>query len=178
MKFLFPMLCLLLSGFSFANGGAAALDQMMLHHKNGIEKAKAAKVKNSNPEVDKYFDDMILSFEKDLKKMDEMKTRLYPEATPAVSVKEIDNGYDVIVKIPGMNKEDVKVTVLDNDLIISGKRLEQVRQEERGRTSMSSSSSEFVRTIAFDKNVDPRSLKVHFLDDAIQIHIKQQENIK
>ena len=80
---------------------------------------------------------------------------------PAVDIVQRDNEYQINVDIPGVRKEDVKVSLTQNRrgqnvLTVSGERKEEVSQEDKTKGSMSRRSmyGKFSRSLALPENVD------------------------
>jgi len=81
MKIIFVLMLSMLTIFpnAYANGGASALDEMILHHQRGISKAKETRKLGTHKEVDRVLDEIIVNQERELKQMREMQERLFPE---------------------------------------------------------------------------------------------------
>ena len=74
------LMCLLVLNYTFANGGAASLDEMILHQKEGIKKAREAKErKDLSKDLDKIFSEMIATQEEELKRLNKIRKSFYPE---------------------------------------------------------------------------------------------------
>jgi len=65
---------------ALANGGATALDEIILHKKEGIKKARTAREKEKlSTDLDKIFSEMIETQKKEVAQLKEMKRKLFPK---------------------------------------------------------------------------------------------------
>ena len=56
--------------------------------------------------------------------------KLFHSHTPAINVIESDKGYKVELAAPGMSKDDFKITINDNYLIVAMEKKEEKKQED------------------------------------------------
>jgi HSP20 family protein len=94
---------------------------------------------------------------------------------PKFELREQPQGYEVMADVPGMDQKDVKVGVLNNVLTISATRQQQVDQTNRKGRVISSEFDygSFARSIRFDKEVDPKSLRVDFKNGVVDVHVNK-----
>jgi HSP20 family molecular chaperone IbpA len=169
-----------ISAFALNNVNPAKdLDVMRNHHQQSLDMAKSNLDKNLDADYQKFFKDMIANEEKDLKRMDELRGRLFPgvekfNMMPEISVREVKNGYEVKAIVPDIDREDVRVSVQNNDLFISGFKRDEVKHDQKGVKSAEMTVSSFQRSIHFDQKVNPDSMKVNFKDGAINIHVDKK----
>lgn len=98
--------------------------------------------------------------------------------TPKVELKEGPMAYDVKVEVPGMDDEDVKVSVVDNDLVISGVREKEEKSDNKRASTTEFSYGEYRRTIRLNEKVDPKSLDVKFGDGIVNIHLNKMSKTR
>jgi HSP20 family protein len=67
---------------------AQTLDKMIEHHSEGIELTRSSKGQSKNDEFTKFFDEMLTEQNQELKKMKEMRSRLFPEIKNKPTAKE------------------------------------------------------------------------------------------
>ena len=89
--------------------------------------------------------------------------------SPAIEVFERDNNLVVRADLPGMNKDDVKVEVTDNGIVISGE--SKSEHEERGEGFYRSERSygQFRRLIPLPENVDTSQIRAAFNNGVLEI---------
>lgn len=78
---------------AFANGGATALDEMILHHERGIAKAKERRKGDVSKDVDRLLNELIANQERELKQMMEMQRKLLPETDEPKDVTNISEKF-------------------------------------------------------------------------------------
>ena len=77
-------ICLFIINQSYANGGKASLDEMILHHEEGLKKTKKAKKNDElTKDLDKIFSEMIASQEKEIKRLKKIRKNFYPSIKEA-----------------------------------------------------------------------------------------------
>lgn len=91
--------------------------------------------------------------------------------SPSVEVNNEKDKLEVVAEIPQMKKEDIKVKVEDNYLVLEG---------EKKKKSKNSSSSEvfygkFKRSFYLGNNVDESSAKAEVKDGVLRITFKKKE---
>jgi HSP20 family protein len=90
---------------------------------------------------------------------------------PEIEVFEREGQFVVRADLPGLNKEDVRVDVTDNALIIEGER--RIEQEERkeGLYRSERSYGRFSRAIPLPEGVDTEGVKAQFKDGVLEVRL-------
>lgn len=98
--------------------------------------------------------------------------------SPAVDVEETEDAFIIRAEVPGMKKEEIKVTVDENGISISGERKRE--KEEKGKTyhRMEISYGKFKRYIPFPKEVQPDKAKAKCKDGILEIEVPKSEKAK
>ena len=73
---------------------------------------------------------------------------------PQVNVREGEFAYHVDVDLPGVNKDDIKVDVKDNQLVITGERNFKDEVKEEDYYKVETSFGKFSRSFSLPDNVD------------------------
>jgi len=98
---------------------------------------------------------------------------------PAVNIKEDDNGYNIEVAAPGMDKKDFKIN-FDKDLLtISSEK--NVENEEKGDdyTRKEYSYQSFTRSFKIPENtVDGEKITANYKNGELLISIPKKEEVK
>ena len=91
--------------------------------------------------------------------------------TPSADVSETDAAYLIKAEIPGVNKEDVKVTVQDGTLTLQGER--KMEKEEKGKKfhRIERSYGSFLRSFRIPEDADENSVKAEFKDGILNVTI-------
>lgn len=98
--------------------------------------------------------------------------------SPAIDVEETDNSFIVKAEVPGMKKEDIKVTIDEDGITISGERKKE--KEEKGKTyhRIEMAYGKFKRYIPFPKEVEPDKAKAKYKDGILEIEVPKSEKAK
>lgn len=89
-----------------------------------------------------------------------------------VRMKEEENSYTVQVMVPGFNKEELKVTIKDNVLIVSGERSKDESYEDNSEFF----SEKCERKIALNDDIDYQNVKVDLKNGILSIHLPKKES--
>lgn len=97
---------------------------------------------------------------------------------PTVDIAETDAAYQIKAELPEVKKEDVKVTVEDGVLTISGERRHET--EEKGKTyhRVERSYGSFVRSFTLPDHVDEAGVKAEYKDGVLNLHLPKSEKAK
>lgn len=94
---------------------------------------------------------------------------------PRVDVSENDDAYVIKAEIPGVNKDDVKVSLDNGVLMLQGER-RQERDEKGWRFHrMERSYGHFMRCFTLPTNVDAEHLKASFHNGLLEVDIPKLE---
>ena len=97
---------------------------------------------------------------------------------PSVDISETDSEYLIKGEIPGVKKEDVKVTIQDGMLTIQGERKQE--KEEKGKKfhRIERSYGSFVRSFRVPGDADENSVKAEFKDGMLNVTLAKSAKAK
>lgn len=90
---------------------------------------------------------------------------------PTLDVKTSEKEYTFKLDIPGVDKNDVKIEVVDNSLVISGERKEEKKEDEKNRYFYESRYGMFQRSIPLPSDVDADKIEADFENGVLRIDI-------
>ncbi len=97
---------------------------------------------------------------------------------PVVDVSENSDEVIVRAEVPGMTKEDIKVTVSDGTLTLTGdKKQEKIDKEENYYRSERSFGS-FARTFSLPSTINADKIKAQYKDGVLTVHMPKVEEAK
>jgi HSP20 family protein len=106
----------------------------------------------------------------------------YGNFLPKIDISEDENAIYIQAELAGMKKEDVKVSVNDDNLIsIKGKKAKEFKEEKEGEDNklvylrMERSFGEFTRSFQLPDNVDKDSISAKYEDGILNISLKKKE---
>ncbi len=97
---------------------------------------------------------------------------------PALDIEESDNDIKVIAELPGMKKEDIKITISEGQLVIQGER--EFEKEEKDKTyhRIERSYGKFRRSISLPTEVEVDKVKANYEKGILSITIPKSEKVK
>ena len=95
---------------------------------------------------------------------------------PRVDIKEDEKTLKVSAEIPGMKKEDIKVTVNDeNILTIKGEKKSEEKKEDESAYRVERRYGSFTRSFMLPENVDSESINAKVDDGVLNITLDKKE---
>lgn len=91
---------------------------------------------------------------------------------PAIDVYQRDNKLVVQADVPGMDKDNIKVEVRDNQLFISGERQSESERSEQGYYRSERSYGSFTRTIALPEGAKPDTASASFDKGVLKVEVE------
>lgn len=109
---------------------------------------------------------------------EEKETMTVSEWMPIVDITEDDKEFLIKAELPEVRKEDVKVTVENGVLTISGER--KFEKEEKGRRyhRIERAYGNFARSFAVPDDADPAKVKAEFKDGVLAVHLAKSEKAR
>lgn len=98
---------------------------------------------------------------------------------PAVNIKETKDDFEVEVAAPGMKKDDFKIE-LDNNLLVISSEKEEQNEEKDGKefTRREFSYQSFKRSFTLPKTIEEAKIKAAYKDGVLHITLPKKEEAK
>ncbi len=97
---------------------------------------------------------------------------------PAIDIEESNGNLMVRAEIPGMAKEDIKVSVQDDMLTISGERTRENEKKDKTVHRIERCYGQFRRMIRLPATVDADKVKATYKDGVLHITLPKPESLK
>lgn len=97
---------------------------------------------------------------------------------PAVDITEDDKEYVVKAELPELKKEEVKVTVENGELSISGERKFEKEEKNKKYHRVERSYGSFVRSFTLPEAVNGDKVNAEFKDGLLTVHLPKDEKAK
>lgn len=97
---------------------------------------------------------------------------------PVVDIAEDDKEYVVKAELPELKREDVKVTVENGELTISGERKFEKEEKNKRYHRVERSYGSFVRSFTLPEAVRGDKVNAEFKDGLLTVHLPKDENAK
>ncbi|MFC4257584.1 Hsp20/alpha crystallin family protein [Marinobacter lacisalsi] len=94
---------------------------------------------------------------------------------PAVDIKETKEAFVIEAELPGMKKEDVKVTVHDGVLTIQGERKKEEETGDDKHHRVERVYGSFLRRFTLPDNVDEDSIRARFKEGVLSLTLTKAE---
>jgi HSP20 family protein len=98
--------------------------------------------------------------------------------TPLVDISEDDNEYQIKAELPGIEKDQVKVSVEDGTLVISGERSSEKEENNKKYHRIERSYGSFLRSFVLPNDADGTKVKAEFKNGILKVHLPKAESAK
>ena len=100
------------------------------------------------------------------------------EWAPSVDIIEDDKEYVVKAELPEVKKEDVKVTVENGVLTITGERKFEKEEKDKKYHRIERSYGNFLRSFALPEGADGSNVNADFKEGVLKVHLPKSEKAK
>ena len=90
---------------------------------------------------------------------------------PVVDISEDDKEFAIKAELPGLKREEVKVTVEDGVLSISGERKTEKEEKNKQFHRMERSYGSFLRSFTLPEGADATKVNAEFSDGVLHVHL-------
>lgn len=98
--------------------------------------------------------------------------------TPTVDVRQCNGDLVVTAELPGLKKEDVKVELTDDSLVIQGERKHEHKEDHEGFHSFERSYGQFYRSIPLPEGAKTDMAKAELTDGVLKVSVPVAEEKK
>ncbi len=105
-------------------------------------------------------------------------TPVWKSRTPAVDVRENEDGYLMEAELPGLTEEDIDLKVEDNILTLSSKKEEKKEEQGNGYLIRERRTKEFARTFVLPKDADREKINAEFNNGMLVVTIPKKPEAK
>lgn len=102
-----------------------------------------------------------------------MPTSTSPQGfwAPKIDVARRGDNLVVCADLPGMKKEDVRVEIRDDQLVLEGERRYENEEDRAGMFRSERSYGRFYRSIPLPEGVNPEQAEAHFRDGVLEVRV-------
>ena len=98
--------------------------------------------------------------------------------TPSIDVKENDKEFIIKAELPGVEEEDVEVTVANDSVTIKGEKKEEREDKDKNYYYMERSYGSFSRVIPLDAEIESAKAEASFKNGILDIKIPKNQKAK
>ena len=106
------------------------------------------------------------------------KAEVAGEWSPRVDVSETDEEVRVRAELPGLEPEDLDLSLDRDRLVLKGEKKEERERKEKGYLVVERSFGSFHRTIQLPTEVDPQKVEASFKNGVLKVNLGKQEEAK
>lgn len=97
---------------------------------------------------------------------------------PAVNIAETENEFHVELAVPGLAKEDFKINIDKNSLIVSAEKKTENAVTDKKYSKKEFSYNSFSRTFTLPESVDQAKIEAEYIDGILKLTIAKKEEAK
>lgn len=94
---------------------------------------------------------------------------------PATNIRDLDNKYEIELAVPGMKKEDFKISLDANLLTISAEKQSEVNEEKDNYSRREFNYGSFSRSFTLPKIAESEGIKAAYEEGILKIEIPKKE---
>ncbi|MFO7761410.1 MAG: Hsp20/alpha crystallin family protein [Thermodesulfobacteriota bacterium] len=98
--------------------------------------------------------------------------------SPRLDVSETDKTVEIEADLPGMKKEDIKVSMENNILTIQGERKEEEKKEDKQYHYVERTTGSFYRSFQVPAEIDEDKIEATFKDGVLHLSLPKTEEAK
>ena len=102
------------------------------------------------------------------------ETKPLPRVSPATDILEREDGFHVFMDIPGVRREDLKIDINENELVVIGRALQGASDKETF-LEVQFGPGEYVRSVALSDLVDRERITAVLKDGVLSLHLPKLE---
>ena len=95
--------------------------------------------------------------------------------SPKIDVSEDKNNINVTAEIPGVKKDNIKITLQDNILTVEGEKKKEKEEKDKNFYRSERSYGSFKRSFTLPVEVDSEKVEANFEDGMLHITLKKLE---
>jgi HSP20 family protein len=122
--------------------------------------------------IDQFLEDFELDFRPSSRRsvfdVERRQDRTW-DATPAVDILEKDTAYEVTADLPGLQKKNIEVTVVNGNLIIKGEKQDQKEEKKADYYLRERLFGSFERSFRIPEDVDTDKIEASFKKEVLTV---------
>jgi len=97
---------------------------------------------------------------------------------PEIEMKEEEDKYVVKIDMPGIDKNNISVEIVGNELRVKGEKKREKEEKKKGYYYSEKSYSGFYRSILLPEDTDPRGIRAEYKDGILTLKMKKKKKEK
>lgn len=105
---------------------------------------------------------------------DKAEAKPLPRVSPATDILEREDGFYIFMDIPGVRREDLKIDINENELLVTGRALQGASEKETF-LEVQFGPGEYVRAVSLSDRVDRENISANLKDGVLTIRLPRLE---
>ncbi|MEW6087831.1 MAG: Hsp20/alpha crystallin family protein [bacterium] len=97
---------------------------------------------------------------------------------PLVDIEESKDEFTIKADIPGVKKDDIKISLQNHTLILSGERKEEKEEKKKDYVMKEMGYGSFYRSFDLPYSVNPKDIKASYNNGILMVNIPKREEAK
>lgn len=97
---------------------------------------------------------------------------------PPLDIEETENSIVIRAEIPGMKKDDIKISLTGDTLCISGERRHEAEQKDKTFHRIERAYGRFMRTLILPTDLDGSKVKAGYKDGVLELSLPKSEKAR
>jgi len=97
-----------------------------------------------------------------------------PRVSPATDILEREDGFHVYMDIPGVRREDLKIDINENELVVTGRAMQGASDKETF-LEVQFGPGEYMRSVTLSDFVDRERISAVLKDGVLSLHLPRLE---
>ncbi|MBW8684850.1 Hsp20/alpha crystallin family protein [Chitinophaga rhizophila] len=109
---------------------------------------------------------------------DDYQTNDFYGAYPPVNITENKESYQVDLLVPGLNKEDFKISLENKILTISAEKVAEAKDENQKQLRREFSFRSFKRSFTLNEQVDAEKIQAKYENGVLKLQLAKKEKVQ
>ena len=97
---------------------------------------------------------------------------------PSLDITESDDNYEVKAEIPGMKKDDIKISFQDDVLMLTGEKKHEKEEKGKEYHRIERNYGKFERSLRFPNHIKTDAIKANYKNGVLTVSIPKSEQAK
>ena len=94
---------------------------------------------------------------------------------PACDMDETENEYHLVMDVPGLDKDDIRIDVIGNSVSISGERQQEEESSEKNRHRIERNYGKFLRTFTLPEGIKDDEVEASYDNGVLSLRLPKSE---
>jgi HSP20 family protein len=97
---------------------------------------------------------------------------------PKIDISETEGGLEVSTELPGVNMDEIEISVIGENLLIEGEKSDEQKTEEKNYRLVERSYGRFSRSVPLGFEADPDTVGAKFSNGILKVSIEKPAEVQ